>query len=64
MLYTQDSLAFSSTYSFVLEHKVFYIDTKGKHRVGVPMNVTPRLKTNKTTGKPQTVKSSLISKLI
>ena len=64
MLYTQDSLAFSSTQSFVLEHQVFYIDIKGKHRIGVPMNVTPRLKTNKTPGKPQTLKSSLISRLI
>lgn len=39
MLYTQDSFAFSSTHSFVLEHTVFYIGTKGKHIIGVPMNV-------------------------
>lgn len=57
------------THCFVLEHKAFYIDAKGKHRISVLIYVAPRLKTKKqktnkeTTPKPRTLKSSLISRL-
>ena len=63
MLYTQDSLAFSSTQSFVLEHQVFYIDIKGKHRIGVTMNVTPRLKQTKSPEKPKPLSPHLLAGL-
>lgn len=58
------------THCFVLEHKAFYIDAKGKHRISVLIYVAPRLKTKEqktnkeTTPKPRTLKSSLNSRLI
>ena len=36
---TLRTVLLSLAHSFVLEHKVFYIGTKGKHIIGVPMNV-------------------------